>query len=113
MRVGLAGRDPTHGRGAMSSRLRLSELAGRNSNRSTTGMRASFMPSGRCAMLMPLVRASALQPCAIAAGWQISGPGGVAEWSKALVLKTSEPRGSVGSNPTPTATSPETSHCIS
>ena len=31
------------------------------------------------------------------------GHGGVAEWSKALVLKTSEPRGSVGSNPTPTA----------
>ena len=66
-------------------------------------MRASFMPSDRCAMLMPLVRASALQSCAIAAGWRISGLGGVAEWSKALVLKTSEPRGSVGSNPTPTA----------
>jgi 23S rRNA (guanine745-N1)-methyltransferase len=29
--------------------------------------------------------------------------GGVAEWSIALVLKTSEPQGSVGSNPTPSA----------
>ena len=38
------------------------------------------------------------------------GPGGVAEWSKALVLKTSEPKGSVGSNPTPTAIIGQESH---
>ena len=31
--------------------------------------------------------------------------GGVAEWSIASVLKTEEPQGSVGSNPTPSATS--------
>ncbi len=30
--------------------------------------------------------------------------GSVAEWFKALVLKTSEPKGSVGSNPTASAT---------
>ncbi len=30
-------------------------------------------------------------------------PGGVAEWTKAAVLKTADPRGSVGSNPTPSA----------
>ncbi len=30
--------------------------------------------------------------------------GGLAEWSKAAVLKTVEPRGSRGSNPWPTAT---------
>jgi hypothetical protein len=30
--------------------------------------------------------------------------GGVAEWSIAAVLKTAEPQGSVGSNPTPSAT---------
>ena len=29
--------------------------------------------------------------------------GGVAEWSNALVLKTSRPKGLVGSNPTPSA----------
>ena len=29
--------------------------------------------------------------------------GGVAEWSNAPVLKTGEPQGSVGSNPTPSA----------
>ncbi len=29
--------------------------------------------------------------------------GGVAEWSKAAVLKTVDPSGSVGSNPTPSA----------
>ena len=38
--------------------------------------------------------------------------GGVAEWSKALVLKTSEPRGSVGSNPTPTAISIKAAACF-
>ncbi len=34
-----------------------------------------------------------------------SGPnnGGVVEWSIAPVLKTGEPKGSVGSNPTPSA----------
>ena len=32
-------------------------------------------------------------------------PGGVAEWSNALVLKTSVPQGTVGSNPTPSAKS--------
>ena len=31
-------------------------------------------------------------------------PGGVVEWSIAPVLKTGEPKGSVGSNPTPSAT---------
>ena len=31
--------------------------------------------------------------------------GSVAEWFKALVLKTSEPKGSVGSNPTSSANS--------
>jgi hypothetical protein len=36
--------------------------------------------------------ASARQPC-----------GGMAEWFKAAVLKTAEPQGSVGSNPTPSA----------
>jgi hypothetical protein len=30
-------------------------------------------------------------------------PGGVVEWSIAPVLKTGEPQGSVGSNPTPSA----------
>ena len=34
---------------------------------------------------------------------QVIELGGLAEWSKAAVLKTVEPRGSVGSNPTPTA----------
>jgi hypothetical protein len=29
--------------------------------------------------------------------------GGMAEWLKAAVLKTAEPKGSVGSNPTPSA----------
>ena len=32
-----------------------------------------------------------------------TGLGGLAEWSKAAVLKTVEPRGSRGSNPWPTA----------
>ncbi len=31
------------------------------------------------------------------------GSGGMAEWLKAAVLKTVDPRGSVGSNPTPSA----------
>jgi hypothetical protein len=30
-------------------------------------------------------------------------PGGMAEWSKAAVLKTVVPKGTVGSNPTPSA----------
>ena len=30
-------------------------------------------------------------------------PGGMAEWTMALVLKTSKPQGFVGSNPTPSA----------
>ena len=30
--------------------------------------------------------------------------GGMAEWSKAAVLKTASPKGDVGSNPTPSAT---------
>ena len=34
--------------------------------------------------------------------------GGLAEWSKAAVLKTVEPRGSRGSNPWPTAIYKET-----
>ncbi len=34
--------------------------------------------------------------------------GGLAEWSKAAVLKTVEPRGSRGSNPWPTAIHKET-----
>ncbi len=31
------------------------------------------------------------------------GVGGMAEWSKAAVLKTVVPQGTVGSNPTPSA----------
>jgi hypothetical protein len=33
-------------------------------------------------------------------------PGWVAEWFKAAVLKTADPQGFVGSNPTPSATTP-------
>ena len=66
-------------------------------------MRASFMPSDPCGMLTVAcagigfaIACDCRRPVAIRHG-------GVAEWPKALVLKTSEPRGSVGSNPTPTA----------
>ena len=38
--------------------------------------------------------------------WVIGAIGGVAEWSIAAVLKTVEPRGSGGSNPSPSATIP-------
>ena len=59
------------------------------------------------AVCSPLrVRAPDSQSRAMAAVARLRSPGGVAEWSKALVLKTSEPRGSVGSNPTPTAIHP-------
>ena len=37
------------------------------------------------------------------AAFPANGLGGLAEWSKAAVLKTVEPRGSRGSNPWPTA----------
>ena len=37
-------------------------------------------------------------------------PGGMAEWSKALVLKTSEVHASVGSNPTPSASNSACRH---
>ena len=50
-----------------------------------------------------LATAPSGQRCAGAAALRQPASGGVAEWPKALVLKTSEPRGSVGSNPTPTA----------
>ena len=32
---------------------------------------------------------------------RVSAPGGVVEWLMAPVLKTGDPQGSVGSNPTP------------
>ena len=35
--------------------------------------------------------------------WRTWNPGGVAEWSNALVLKTSVPQGTGGSNPSPSA----------
>ena len=48
-----------------------------------------------------LATAPSGQRCAGAVSLRQPASGGVAEWPKALVLKTSEPRGSVGSNPTP------------
>ncbi len=36
-------------------------------------------------------------------GMEIRQGGGMAEWTNAAVLKTVEPKGSVGSNPTPSA----------
>ena len=68
-----------------------------------SGKRRSCNP-GLAVCSSPRVRASSPQRCTIAGDRRMTDPGGVAEWSKALVLKTSEPRGSVGSNPTPTAT---------
>ncbi len=35
--------------------------------------------------------------------WGLPAPGGVVEWLMAPVLKTGDPQGSVGSNPTPSA----------
>ena len=64
------------------------------------GWRA-FKPIEPCGMLPGACLSPASHLCAIVAASRSAGPGGVAERSKALVLKTSEPRGSVGSNPTP------------
>ena len=70
--------------------------------RGAVGLHAVQPPRYAC---RPANLTPPLQPRAIArrpAGAR-PGYGGVAEWSKAPVLKTGEPQGSVGSNPTPTA----------
>ena len=67
-----------------------------------------FNPRGMLAACPGAAHVPPSPPPAEAAGEarpepRMSRDGGVAEWSKAPVLKTGEPRGSVGSNPTPTA----------
>ena len=96
-------RDPHFGHLSAGPHFRTDGGPGvRGPNPRDPGKRRSCNP-GLAVCSSPRGPASAPQRRTIAADRRMTGPGGVAEWSKALVLKTSEPRGSVGSNPTPTA----------
>ena len=44
-------------------------------------------------------------PMPLGLQWNLRGSGGMAEWTNATVLKTVNPHGFVGSNPTPSASS--------